>query len=94
MLGRGWSNEEISRDLADKMDRREGAIERKALRPKRRTTVVSPPQTRDVESFEGPEPQKPQPKSEPGKEDLRSLLESVLLLAEDPKRALFFWIRF
>jgi hypothetical protein len=43
MLGTGWSNEEISRDLADKMDRREGAIERKALRPKRRTTVVNPP---------------------------------------------------
>jgi hypothetical protein len=94
MLGRGWSNEEISRDLADKMDRREGAIERRALRLKRRTTVVSPPQTRDVESFEGSEPQRPRPKSEPGKEDLRSLLEAVLLLAEDPKRALFFWIRF
>jgi len=37
MLGRGWSTEEISGDLADKMDRSEGAIERKALRPKRRT---------------------------------------------------------
>jgi len=88
MFGTGWSTEEISRDLADKMDRREGAIERKALRSKRRTTVVSPFQTRDVESFEGPELQKPRPKSEPEKEDLRSLLESVLLLAEDPKRAL------
>jgi len=81
MLGRNWSTAEISIDLADKMDRSEGAIEGKALRPKRRTTVVSPPQTRDVESFEGPEPQKPRPKSEPGKGDLRSLLESALLLA-------------
>jgi hypothetical protein len=53
MLGGGWSTAEISRDLADKMDRSEGAIERRALRLKRRTTVVSPPQTRDVESFEG-----------------------------------------
>lgn len=58
MLGRRWNTEEILRDLADKMDRCEGAIERKALRLKRRTTVVSPPQTRDVESFEGPEPQR------------------------------------
>ena len=81
MLGRNWSTAEISIDLADKMDRSEGAIEGKTLRPKRRTTVVSPPQTRDVESFEGPEPQKPRPKSEPGKGDLRSLLESALLLA-------------
>ncbi|PIU59407.1 hypothetical protein COS86_04400 [Candidatus Bathyarchaeota archaeon CG07_land_8_20_14_0_80_47_9] len=85
MLGRGWSTAETSRDLADKMDRSEDAIERRSLRLKRRTTVDSPPQTRDIESFEGPEPQKPQPKSEPGKEDLRSLLESALLLAEDPK---------
>jgi hypothetical protein len=80
MLGRSRSTDEISRDLADKMDWLEGTIERRAIRLKRRTTVSSPPQTREVEFFEGLEPQKPQLGSEhdfTGKEASPQIPQSI-----------------
>jgi hypothetical protein len=85
MLNQGKEASDIARDLASKLDRTEEAVKGRVRKLKRRLSVGPEPMPTHEKPVEASPERRGEPRSEPGEGDIRCLLESALLLAENPK---------